>query len=219
MIQLISGLILFLGTHSIAIINEPWRNRTAKRIGEWPWKGLYGLISLIGLVLIVRGYGVARLDPTVLYMPPAWLRYVSFLLLLLVFPMLLAAYLPGRIQRTFGHPMLVAVKSWALAHLLVNGLLADVLLFGGFLVWAGADRLSLKYRAPREVPHLREPFLAPGVITGLNHADQGFPDRADAGKPEDIALKAFKAMSTEEPTVKESRHAHGHHDPSRLPFQ
>ncbi len=97
---------------------------------------------------------MARLDPTVLYMPPAWLRYVSFLFLLLVFPMLLAAYLPGRIQRTFRHPMLVAVKSWALAHLLVNGMLADVLLFGGFLVWAGADRLSLKYRAPREVPQL-----------------------------------------------------------------
>jgi uncharacterized membrane protein len=154
MLDLILGLVLFLGVHSVSIVSPAWRDRMAARLGEWTWKGLYSLVALGGLVLIVWGYGTARLDPTFLYFPPDWLRHVSFLLLLPVFPLLLAAYLPGRVQRTLKHPMLVAVKAWALAHLLVNGTLADVLLFGGFLVWAGVDRMSLKRRTPRPVPSL-----------------------------------------------------------------
>jgi uncharacterized membrane protein len=82
----------------------------------------------------------------VLYSPPGWLRYITFLLMLPVFPLLIAAYLPGRIKTAMKHPLLNAVKFWALAHLLSNGMLADVLLFGGFLVWAGVDRISLKRR-------------------------------------------------------------------------
>lgn len=152
MLLLIAGLILFLGAHSISIINEPWRDRMVARMGLWPWKGVYAVVAIVGFVLIVKGYGAARLDPTVLYTPPTWMAHVSALLMLFVFPLFLAAYLPGRIKTAAKHPMLAATKIWALAHLLANGMLADVLLFGGFLAWAVADRISMKRRTPREIP-------------------------------------------------------------------
>lgn len=154
MLLLIAGLVLFLGVHSVAIVDIGWRDRMASRIGEIPWKALYGVIALIGLFLIVHGYADARraVDPIVIYQAPVWLRHVTLLLMLPVFVLLLAAYLPGRIQRTTKHPMLLAVKVWALAHLLANGTLADLLLFGSFLAWAVADRISLKRRAPTPAP-------------------------------------------------------------------
>jgi len=152
MTTLVAGLVLFLGVHSISIINEPWRDRMVVRLGEPPWKILYAAVSLVGLVLIVQGYGAARYDPVVLYAPPVWLRHVSFLLLLPVFILLIAAYFPGRIKTAVKHPMILAVKFWALAHLLSNGTLADVLLFGGFLGWAVAERISMKHRTQRPLP-------------------------------------------------------------------
>jgi len=156
MTQLILGLFLFLGIHSLSIVALPTRDAMAARIGVWPFKILYAVIAITGLVLTVRGYGTARMDPTVLYVMPEWTRHIAMLLMLPVFPALLAAYLPGRISRTLSHPMLVAVKAWALAHLLVNGTLADVVLFGGFLAWAVADRISLKHRPARAVPRAPE---------------------------------------------------------------
>ncbi|NIO11874.1 MAG: NnrU family protein [Deltaproteobacteria bacterium] len=149
---LIVGLVVFFVPHSISIINEPWRNRVAANIGEQGWKGLYSLVALAGLFLIIWGYGLARLDPVVLYAPPVWLRHFSLVLLIFVFPLLFAAYLPGRIKSATKHPMLAATKIWAFAHLLANGTLADVLLFGSFLVWAVADRISMKHRQPRPFP-------------------------------------------------------------------
>jgi len=149
MTTLILGLLIFLGAHSISIANDPWRNRMQARLGEVGWKGLYSVISIIGFVLIVQGYGAARLDPVVIYSPPTALRHVAMLLLVPVFPLLLSTYLPGRIKSAVKHPMLVATKLWAFAHLLANSNLADVLLFGGFLAWAVADRISLKRRNPR----------------------------------------------------------------------
>ena len=149
---LIVGLILFLGGHSLSIVAPGVRDAAAAKLGEWPFKGLYSLVALVGLVLIVKGYGAARLDPTLLYTPPAWLVHINMLLMLVVFPAFLATYFPGRISRALKHPMLVAVKAWALAHLLVNGTLADVLLFGGFLAWAVADRISMKRRSQRPIP-------------------------------------------------------------------
>ncbi|WP_148864410.1 NnrU family protein [Marinobacter fonticola] len=154
MTVLILGLIIFLGVHSLSIVAEPWRNRMAERLGEGPFKGLYSLVALVGLVLLIWGYGQARLEPVVIYTPPMWMRHLAMVLLIPVFVLLFATYLPGRIQRAVKHPMLVAVKLWALAHLLANGMLADVLLFGGFLAWAVADRISLKRRAPRAKPEL-----------------------------------------------------------------
>ena len=147
MTWLIVGLVLFLGVHSVSIVAPMARDRWAGALGENGWKGLYSVLSLAGLVLIAMGYGAAREAPVILYTPPAGLRHLAALLMLPVFILLLAAYLPGRIQRAARHPMLAAVKFWALAHLLANGSLADVLLFGGFLAWAVADRISVKRRA------------------------------------------------------------------------
>ncbi len=153
MLQLILGLVLFLGAHSVSIVRPAWRAQAVDRLGEVPWKLGYGAVSLVGLVLIVSGYGAVRAaDPTLLYQLPVWMRHVTLLLMVPAFPLVLAAYLPGRIQRTVKHPMLLAVKVWATAHLLANGTLADVLLFGSFLAWAVADRISLKRRAQPSVP-------------------------------------------------------------------
>ena len=147
MLLLILGLVLFLGIHSVSIVSPDGRNRLAQQMGEGPWKGLYSLVSLAGFVLIVIGYGATREAPVLLYTLPNGFRHLAALLMLPVFVLLLAAYLPGRIQRAAKHPMLLAVKLWALAHLLANCTLADVLLFGGFLAWAVVDRISVKKRA------------------------------------------------------------------------
>ncbi len=147
MLLLILGLVLFLGIHSVSIVSASGRNRLVQQLGEVPWKGLYSLVSLAGFALIVIGYGAAREAPVLLYTLPNGFRHLAALLMVPVFVLLFAAYLPGRIQRAAKHPMLLAVKLWALAHLLANGTLADVLLFGGFLAWAVVDRISVKKRA------------------------------------------------------------------------
>jgi uncharacterized membrane protein len=146
MTLLIAGLVLFLGIHSVAIVAPAMRERARSRLGVGTWKGLYSVVSLAGFLLILYGFGLARQSPVVLYSPPAWMRHVTFLLMLPVFPLLFAASLPGRIKTATKHPMLAAVKFWAFGHLLANGLLSDVLLFGGFLAWAVMDRISLKHR-------------------------------------------------------------------------
>ncbi|TVQ84444.1 MAG: NnrU family protein [Chromatiaceae bacterium] len=153
MLLLLAGLLLFLGLHSLSIINSRWREVAIARVGETPYQAGFGLLALAGLVMIIYGYGAARgsATPLMLYDPPTWLRHLSLLLMLPVFPLLFAAYMPGRIQAVTRHPMLLAVKLWAVAHLLANGMLWDLLLFGGFLAWAVADRISLKYRTPLPV--------------------------------------------------------------------
>src|SRR5512137_156035 len=152
MTYLVVGLLLFLGVHSIAIVAPAWRDGMAARLGDAPWKAIYSLVSAIGFVMLVHGYGLARAEPTVLYTPPTWMRHVAALLMLPVFPLLLSTYLPGRIKAAVKHPMLTATKAWALAHLLVNGNVADVLLFGGFLAWAVADRIAVGKRAVQRKP-------------------------------------------------------------------
>lgn len=146
MILFVVGLLTFLLLHSISIVNRPWRDQMVASLGEPVWKGGYSLVSLAGFVLMCYGYGLTRADPIVLYQPPGALRHLAMLLLLPVFPLIFAVYLPGRIKAAAKHPLLAATKFWALAHLLANGALADVLLFGGFLVWAVADRIAVKRR-------------------------------------------------------------------------
>jgi len=146
MLELIAGLILFFGLHSVAIVAPYWRERMLLFVGTGTWKGVYAVLSGLGFILIVVGFVHARRAPVVLYVPPGWLRYVTFALMLPVFPLLLATYLPGAIQAKAKHPMLAAVKLWASAHLLAIGTLPDVLLFGSFLLWAIIDRISLKRR-------------------------------------------------------------------------
>ena len=136
-LYLLAGLLLFLGVHSTRVFADDWRNRTRAELGALPFKGIYSLISLAGFVLLVWGYGVARQQPVVLWNPPVAMRHVAALLTLFSFVLLAAAYVPGnQIKARLHHPMVLGVKVWALAHLLANGTLADVLLFGGFLIWA-----------------------------------------------------------------------------------
>ena len=123
MIQLVVGLVIFLGIHSVSIVARPWRDAMVARLGAGTWKGLYSLVALLGFVLMIGGYSAARLEPSLLYVPPVGLRHLAGLLMLPVFPLLFATYLPGRLKRWAKHPMLVAVKLWALAHLLANGML------------------------------------------------------------------------------------------------
>ncbi len=150
MLVLIVGLVLFLGVHCVSIVAPQWRLAMIGRLGEGPWKGLYSAVSAVALVVLIVGYGMARREPVVLYTPPAALRHVALLLMLPVFPLFIAAYFPGRISRVVKHPMLLSVKIWATAHLIANGTLADVVLFGAFLAWAVADRISVKRRAAIE---------------------------------------------------------------------
>jgi len=149
---LIIGLILLLGIHSVSIVSVSWRDTVVARIGQAPWQAVYSVVAIAGLTLVVWGYGMARQSPTILYIPPSWLRDVAVLLMVPVFPLVFAAYLPGRVKAVMKHPMLVATKLWAAAHLLANGSLADVLLFGSLLAWAVADRVSVKSRSPRDLP-------------------------------------------------------------------
>lgn len=144
---LIFGLILFLGMHSISIVKHGGlRTAALARFGPIAWQAVYSLVSLAGFMLILWGYGEARQSPIVIYHSPVWLKHISLLLMVPVFPLLFAAYLPGRVQSAASHPMLLAVKIWAVAHLFTNGGLHDLLLFGAFLAWAVADRISLKQR-------------------------------------------------------------------------
>ena len=134
---LILGLLIFLGIHSLRIFADGWRNRQRARFGEMGWKGIYSVASIIGLVLIVYGFGLARQHPVPLYVPPLWLRHLNALFTLLAFVLVAAAYIPrNHLKAKFGHPMLLGVKTWAVGHLLATGMLHDVLLFGAFLLWA-----------------------------------------------------------------------------------
>jgi uncharacterized membrane protein len=151
MAPLILGLLVFLGVHSISIVAPAARDRWAASLGANAWRSLYSLASLVGFVLLVYGYRLARHAPVFLYVPPAGMRPVTWLLMLPVFPLLLASGLPGRIKSALRHPMLTAVMLWSFAHLLANGRLADVLLFGGFLLWSVLDRLSFLRRIERPI--------------------------------------------------------------------
>jgi uncharacterized membrane protein len=134
---LIIGLIIFLGLHSLRVVADPWRARQVAALGEIRWKALYSIGSLAGLVLIVWGFARARVDTPVIWTPPMWLHTVTALLVLVSFVLVVAAYVPGtRIKAALGHPMTLGVKTWAFAHLLSAGTLADIVLFASFLIWA-----------------------------------------------------------------------------------
>ena len=146
MTLLLLGLVLFLGIHSVRIFAEDWRTARIAAMGPNAWKALYSVISIVGFALLVYGYGLSREAPVDLWDPPRWTRHLAALLTLPVFILIAAAYVPGtRIKATLKHPMILGVKTWALAHLLSNGRLADAILFGAFLAWAILD-----FRAARQ---------------------------------------------------------------------
>lgn len=144
------GLVLFLGSHSVRIVAEDWRERTIARVGEGAWKGGYSLVAIVGLVLLVIGYGEVRGETAQLWAPPVWSRHIALLLVLLAFVLIAAAYVPtGRLKAWIGHPMVAGVGLWAFAHLLANGTLAAVILFGAFLIWAAIDYAAAVRREGR----------------------------------------------------------------------
>ena len=147
MAVLILGLVLFLGMHSVRIVANDWRGRQLARFGEKGWKGLYTLVSIAGFALIIWGFGLARQQPVLLYVPPMWLRHLNALFTLLAFILVVAAYVPGNhFKAKLGHPMLAGVKTWAFGHLLATGMLHDVVLFCAFLLWAVVDFISARRR-------------------------------------------------------------------------
>ena len=150
--MLVIGLVLFLGAHVFVTLRAP-RAAVIARIGEWPYKGLMGLVSLVGLVLIGYGFGQYRATGWIqLWSPPGWTYYLTQLLMWPASIMVVAAYARGSIWRTLKHPMLVGVKTWAVAHLISNGDLGSIVLFGSFLAWAVYDRITLKRRADPGAP-------------------------------------------------------------------
>lgn len=159
MAALVLGLVLFLGLHSTRIFAEGWRTRTMESFGEKEYKLLYSVLSIAGFGLVAWGYGLARHDPVILWnQPPVWTRHLASLLTLVSFVLLVAAYVPGNaIKAKLRHPMILGVKVWALAHLIANNTLADLVLFGSFLLWAVLD-----YRAARR----RERTLATVITQG-----------------------------------------------------
>ena len=165
MTALILGLVIFLGAHSVRIFGEGWRTATRQRIGENAFKGLYSLLSLAGFALLIWGFGQARQQPVLLWTPMVWTRHLAALLMLVSFVLLAAAYVPGNgIKAKVHHPMVLGVKTWALAHLLANGTLADTVLFASFLVWA-----VLNFRAARARDRAAGTVYAPGsaAMTGV----------------------------------------------------
>ena len=165
---LILGLLVFIGIHLVPT-RPDIRAGGVARFGEGGYKGLFTIVAFVGLALIVYGYGQARFAASgnpLLWDPPRWTRHATMTLMLPVFILLAAAYLPGRISAAVKHPMLLSVKLWALAHLLISGRLAQLLLFGGLLAWAVVDRISVKRRGvPIKTGPVRNDIIA--IVIGL----------------------------------------------------
>lgn len=167
MTLLVIGLLIFLGAHSTRIFAQGWRETMIAKLGVNGWKGACSAASLVGLTLIVIGYAASRADPVFLWYPPIWTRHAASLLTLVAFILLVAAYMPAnRIKASAGHPMVAGVKLWAFAHLLSNGTLADLLLFGSFLGWAIADFIAAR-RRDRAAGVIHDARTLPTVATVL----------------------------------------------------
>jgi uncharacterized membrane protein len=149
---LLAGMLLFFLPHSIRLVADDWRTRQIARLGEARWKGLYALVSLIGFVLMVWSYPATRMAESLWALTPG-ARHVAGLLTLPAFILITAAYVPGnRLKAVIGHPMLAGVVLWGIAHLLTNGRPADLLLFGGFTLWATLTFLACRRRDAANPP-------------------------------------------------------------------
>ncbi len=151
---LIIGLVVLLGAHVFVSLRER-RAAVIARVGEWPYKGLFSLVSIIGIVLIGWGFAQYRAaGMIVVWAPPPWTRHIVEALMWPASVLLVAAYIPGNIKRRLKHPLLVAVKTWAFAHLCANGDLGSIILFGSVLAWAVYDRITLKRRSDPSAPDI-----------------------------------------------------------------
>lgn len=147
MLIMILGLIVFLAPHAVRIVADGWRTRCITRIGLNGWKIAYSVVSIIGFVLLVYGFGLARHYPQVLYFPAPALRHANEALVLLALIVFVAARVPrNHFKATLHHPQSLAVLLWAVGHLLVTGMLHDVVLFGAFGLWGLAAFLAGRAR-------------------------------------------------------------------------
>ncbi len=164
MTYLALGLALFLGIHLTQALAPAWRTAQIARLGANGWKGVYSVVSIVGFGLIVWGFGQARQNPVVLWAVPRGMNHLAALLMLASFILLAAAYVPrNHIKARLAHPRTLAIQVWAFAHLISNNTLAELMLFGGFLVWA-----VIVFRvARRRVAPQAAPGTVPGTITTL----------------------------------------------------
>ncbi|MGG6463557.1 NnrU family protein [Solilutibacter silvestris] len=150
MLWFLIGLLGFLGLHSVRIVAPGWREARIAAMGEKAWKGIYSLLAIVFFVLMIWGYGQMRQHPVLVWQPPMALRHVGMLLVVIAFVLIVAAYVPNNaIRARLGHPMILGVKTWAFAHLLMSGWLHSMLLFGAFLLWAIIGFSDMRKR-PRE---------------------------------------------------------------------
>lgn len=157
MTLLIIGILVLIGIHLVPV-SPALRDGLIERLGLAGYRAAFSVVSTLGLILLI--YGFAHAPYVGVWTPPSWTRHIAMLLMLPVFPLLLAAYLPGEIKAKLLHPMLIAIKLWALAHLLANGDLASMILFGSFLAYAGYDRFALKHRPGGEAAFVPDPATA-----------------------------------------------------------
>lgn len=174
MTLLILGLALFIGIHLSAVVAPNPRSALIAKMGLGPWKGIYSLVAIVGLVLMVMGYQQAKLAEAWSYLSPPWLQPIISLLMLASMILLVATYSKGWLHSTVKHPLLNAVKFWALAHLLASGGLAGLIIFSSLLAWAVVVRIHLKRRQPQLEP-AKKPFGRPDWIAiGLGLGLYGF---------------------------------------------
>lgn len=162
MIILVLGLVIFLGIHSVRIVADDWRTAQIARLGLRKWKLIYTVIALIGLALVIWGYAMARHSPVLVWAAPTGMRHLALLLTLVAFILVAAADgPPNSIKSRLHHPMVIGVSIWAIAHLLANGMLADIVLFGSFLVWA-----LLSWQAARRRDRIAKTTYRTGTTKG-----------------------------------------------------
>ena len=162
MALLIAGLIVLLGMHSVRVFADPWRTRMIARMSLGRWKLLYSVVSLVGLLMVIEGFGQARESMVLLWVPPIGMRHFAGLLVLIAFILLVAAYIPRNVFKArLHHPMLIGVKLWAFAHLLANGALTHVLLFGALLLWS-----AIALRAAAQLDRAVGTVYAAGTTAG-----------------------------------------------------
>ena len=167
---MILGLVLFIGTHLVTTRREQ-RAALIARFGEGAYKGLYSLASIVGIALIAWGFARYRATGWIdVWSPPTWTRHLAVALILPAAIFFVAPYSPGRIKTALKHPMLVGIKLWTVAHLIANGDLGSIVLFGSLLAWAVVDRISLKHRTdpgspPIPVGGIEKDIIA--VVAGL----------------------------------------------------
>jgi len=165
------GLLIFLGTHSFRIFADGKRTQLLESLGERKFKGLYALVSVLGFALMVWGYGQARMEPIELWTPPIWGRHLAFLLVWVAWILMAAAYIHANwFKVKMHHPMILSVKTWALAHLLANGQLHQVVLFGGFLAWGVLSFISARRRDRAQAAKLEADGLPPTPLVPVSTA-------------------------------------------------